>query len=86
MIKYTDFKLITEDIDSKLNKREYNNILKRIGVTGNTGEFSLSNIDGKRVKIKASELTPSQTDIFLDKIFSHLIDLEKFVKKLSKEK
>ena len=86
MIKYTDFKLITEDIDSKLNKREYNNILKRIGVTGNTGKFSLSNIDGDRVKIKTSELTPSQTDIFLDKIFAHLIDQEKFVKKAIKGK
>jgi hypothetical protein len=111
MIKFNEYRLIKEDLEKKLNQREFNNILKQLGVMdkkgnvyllhmntkineflskdGNKEKFlnKLDNLDikGHKVKIKAKDLKPGQTNIFLDKVMSIISEKPKFVKKVIKK-
>jgi hypothetical protein len=111
MIKFENYKMVKEMLDKKLNQREFNDILKQLGVMDKKGNVYLLHmnkrideflskddnkkaflkelgdldIKGSKVKIKAKNLKPGQTNIFLDKVLKIISEKPKFVKKVIKK-
>lgn len=47
MIKYSEYRMVIEMLDKKLNQREYNDILKQMGVMNENGKVDLKNMTEK---------------------------------------
>ena len=47
MIKYSEYRMVKEMLDKRLNQREYNDILKQMGVMSEDGSVDLKNMTEK---------------------------------------